>query len=59
MGKYYIQYWIALCVVLTIFLTETLYNWMAEGGENINGEQEMSASAGGNIFGDIGKFVDI
>jgi hypothetical protein len=27
---------------------------MAEGGENINGEEEMSA--GGNILGDIGKF---
>jgi hypothetical protein len=32
---------------------------MAEGGKNINGEHEMSASAGGNILGDIGKFVDI
>jgi hypothetical protein len=32
---------------------------MAEGGENINGEQEMSDSAGGNILGDIDKFVDI
>jgi hypothetical protein len=31
---------------------------MAEGGENINGEQEMSASAGVNILGDIDKFVD-
>jgi hypothetical protein len=32
---------------------------MAEGGENINGEQEMSASTGGNILGDIAKYVDI
>jgi hypothetical protein len=31
--------------------TETLCNWMAEGGENINGEQEMLASTGGNILG--------
>jgi hypothetical protein len=27
---------------------------MAEGVDNINGEEEMSA--GGNILGDIGKF---
>jgi hypothetical protein len=32
---------------------------MAEDGENINDEQEIAASAGGNILGDIGKFVDI
>jgi hypothetical protein len=42
-----------------VVFTETLSNWMAEGRENINGEQEMSASAGGNILGVIGKFVDI
>jgi hypothetical protein len=30
---------------------------MAEDGENINGEKEMSAD--GNILGDIGKFVDL
>jgi hypothetical protein len=29
------------------------------GGENINGEQEMSSSTGGNIPGDIGKIVNI
>jgi hypothetical protein len=40
-------------------ITDTLCNWMAECGENINGEQEMSASAGGNILGDVGKFIDI
>jgi hypothetical protein len=32
---------------------------MAEDGENINVEQEMLDIAGGNILGDIGKFVDI
>jgi hypothetical protein len=27
--------------------------------ESINGEHEMSASAGGNILGEIGKFINI
>jgi hypothetical protein len=53
LGKYDIQYWITLYVVLRRVFNETLCNWMAEGGENMNGEQEMSASAGGNILGDI------
>jgi hypothetical protein len=42
LGKYDIPYWIALYVVLRRVFTETLCNWIAEGGENINGEQEMS-----------------
>jgi hypothetical protein len=46
-------------VVLRRDFTETLCNWLVEGGENINSEQEISASTGGNILGDIGKFVDI
>jgi hypothetical protein len=32
-----------LYVILRRVFTEMLCNWMAEGGENINGEQEMSA----------------
>jgi hypothetical protein len=52
-------YWIDLYVVLRRVLTVLLCNWMAESGENINGEQEMSASAGSKILGDIGKFIDI
>jgi hypothetical protein len=44
-------------VVLRRVYTETVCNWMAEGRENINGEEELSA--GGNILGDIGKCVEI
>jgi hypothetical protein len=44
---------------ISVFEEVFYCNWKAEGGANINGEQEMSASAGSNILGDTGKFVDI